>query len=761
MLHSDISGMSWSEVYTPTASLIPEIKLDHYEVSGTLSFDTPRTTFYFEFPRFSWAPKENDIVVEWMMDGKSIARPLDVEDLDMRTYEDHLYSGLLVTPLRSEISFHIRSKIPLKSSDIVLISSDTATPRNQLTFSWFQPTDADTLIVSRKDWGADESLRYKDSKYWKPYYEKLKLKPIVAPSEEKLTYDASYTLKRDYLEAHYSMTEKAVTVLRKENGHPLVWPITKMREVNRIVLHHTAESLDTIADDETLLRAIYQYHTNKWGDIGYNYIIGQRGKIYEGRAGGDYVVGAHVLGNNNGSVSISTIGNFQNIHLNRDQRAGLETAISYVATKYGITLSAAVMGFHPCSGTTCGEVSGYEQMSLGLVGHRDLTPTACPGNNIHSEIPGFITKLDRPLMLIDNPVIWPIELPLEWDEAPYQILIGSSEESASKTGLPALVPNIASLLRLPKLPSPVQSLLSTGPEVKVKLSYPTDKTTLELESATSKNAILQMGKRKVMLKSSDLVVLTPEGSGLLIATVGKKKYTSSSFALQWDLVRIPSWTRIPSWDTSRKYNDNTFRTRIVVRNDGGKLLVVNELPLEYYLKGMGEVSEGDAKSLPEKSKTIVVAARSYALYYRDPTLTLFKRKFPGKPYDVSDDPDESQKYLGYGYEMRSPTVAKLVDDTNREVVWYKGNIVKVWYASSTDGKTLSYKAYCEAVYPGKKDCEDIPYLQSVDDPGAVGKSRLGHGVGLSGVGATYFAQQGWDYKKILTYYLTGVEVKKK
>lgn len=189
--------------------------------------------------------------------------------------------------------------------------------------------------------------------------------------------------------------------------------------------------------------------------------------------------------------------------------------------------------------------------------------------------------------------------------------------------------------------------------------------------------------------------------------------------------------------------------------------MVNELPLEYYLKGMGEVSEGDAKSLPEKSKTIVVAARSYALYYRDPTLTLFKRKFPGKPYDVSDDPDESQKYLGYGYEMRSPTVAKLVDDTNREVVWYKGNIVKVWYASSTDGKTLSYKAYCEAVYPGKKDCEDIPYLQSVDDPGAVGKSRLGHGVGLSGVGATYFAQQGWDYKKILTYYLTGVEVKKK
>jgi hypothetical protein len=95
-----------------------------------------------------------------------------------------------------------------------------------------------------------------------------------------------------------------------------------------------------------------------------------------------------------------------------------------------------------------------------------------------------------------------------------------------------LVPSIATLLRLPKLPEPAKSTLSVGPEVKVKLSYPTDKTTVELESATMKNAILQVGKRKMMVKSTDLVVISPVGSGLLVATVGKKKYTSSSFALQ-------------------------------------------------------------------------------------------------------------------------------------------------------------------------------------------------------------------------------------
>lgn len=56
-------------------------------------------------------------------------------------------------------------------------------------------------------------------------------------------------------------------------------------------MHHTAESLDQDADDMTLLRAIYLYHARSrgWGDIGYNYVIGQRGIIYEGRYGGDFV----------------------------------------------------------------------------------------------------------------------------------------------------------------------------------------------------------------------------------------------------------------------------------------------------------------------------------------------------------------------------------------------------------------------------------------------------------------------------------------
>ncbi len=60
------------------------------------------------------------------------------------------------------------------------------------------------------------------------------------------------------------------------------------RSVDRIVVHHTAETLEQAsADDMSVMRAIYAYHTRTrgWGDIGYQYIIGKDGTVYEGRTG--------------------------------------------------------------------------------------------------------------------------------------------------------------------------------------------------------------------------------------------------------------------------------------------------------------------------------------------------------------------------------------------------------------------------------------------------------------------------------------------
>ncbi len=149
--------------------------------------------------------------------------------------------------------------------------------------------------------------------------------------------------------------------------------------------------------------------------------------------------------------------------------------------------------------------------------------------------------------------------------------------------------------------------------------------------------------------------------------------------------------------------------------------MVNELPLEDYLKGLAEVSNGDNE---EKIKTILVAARSYAYFYSKPE----NRKFPGKAYDGSDNPDEFQKYLGYGYEKRSPNSSRLVEATNGQIITYNGESIKPWYFSESSGQTISAKDYClnrvkNGTLPKTTVCQDIPYLQSVVDPGGVGHTQ--------------------------------------
>ena len=208
------------------------------------------------------------------------------------------------------------------------------------------------------------------------------------------------------------------------------------------------------------------------------------------------------------------------------------------------------------------------------------------------------------------------------------------------------------------------------------------------------------------------------------------------------ILRIDNYENRPSWDTS--YNDNEYRGNLYVNYYQDALQVINELPIEDYLKGLAEIN---AKEPVEKIKAVIVLARSYAKYY----ITLAV-KFPGAPFDLTDDPQRSQKYLGYGFEVRNPTGVKAVNDTKGIVVTYNGILIKTPYFSSDDGKTKS----AQEVW----GWTDTPYLQSVDDPGCIGKAMSGHGVGLSGCGSLYFANQGKTYDQIIKYYFKGVEVKK-
>ena len=442
----------------------------------------------------------------------------------------------------------------------------------------------------------------------------------------------------------------AIETVKNENGRSLVWNIERTKTVDRIVIHHTAEDNETGKDDLTLMRAIYYYHAivRGWGDIGYNYVIGQRGTIYEGRAGGDYTAGAHALWNNKSSVGISVMGNFQTYNVVSEQENALKNLVQYLSKKYGIDLQKTSIGHRECPknsnpGTNCTLLQDFQ--TYNLLGHREVGYTSCPGNNL------------------------------------FPLLADIRKEASYSSGL-TLVSNPSAQTAF--IPNPT---LGTGPTIKVRLSAPANSISVRSYIA-SEPMTISLGNRSRALKPGITLRFEPSGTNQIILWFGNKRARLSELSLSASILELPSWNRIPAWDKSGTYNDNKFRGTIRIYNENGKLAIINELPLESYLRGLGEVSNNDN---PEKIKTILVAARSYANWYSDPA----NRKFPGKPYDASDDPEVFQKYLGYSFEQRSPNISKYVDETNGVVIQYNGKNIKPWYFSQSDGRTLSYKEYCE------------------------------------------------------------------
>ncbi|WP_413450247.1 N-acetylmuramoyl-L-alanine amidase [Georgenia phoenicis] len=157
------------------------------------------------------------------------------------------------------------------------------------------------------------------------------------------------------------------------------------------VIHHTAGSNNyTQSQSASVVRGIYSYHaiTRGWGDIGYNFLIDKWGRVYEGRSGslaspdGKMPVGAHAAPYNTGTVGLSVMGDYTKVGV---PAAAMNAMAEILGWQFGRAGIDATTPYVP-------QATGQNRSGLNRVfGHRDVSSTACPGNDIYSRL-GWLAR---------------------------------------------------------------------------------------------------------------------------------------------------------------------------------------------------------------------------------------------------------------------------------------------------------------------------------------------------------------------------------
>ncbi len=713
------------------------------------------------------------------------------------------------------------------------------------------------LIYSRNEWGANDALLYTNAPP----------PDASTPTEDASDNDtgngngnggsASSVSDRvrncDLAQQFYPDEFKTVNRVTGDlSGKRYRWPQDHSPSVKLLVVHHTAVRVEGDSrPGAERMQAIYQYHsqTKGWGDIGYHYVIDEKGFIFEGRAGGAGVVGGHAWCNNVGTIGISLMGNFEQEQPSQTQVKSLQWLLDLLANQYSIDLTR---------NTT------YHGKSMPpVVGHRDLLSTTCPGYYMY----GVMDQVRSHLRTGDlfASVVFPPprsssssrssqpRIPVRQGLTPvgataltgrpggeltvtlrYQAgnkLVRRGQKLANITrSNPKIGVWVAKedryLRSRTTLLSPVAIGANQASTIRVKIQFPRDRGTHSLRigdvtyslttegrsipaprtpptrqtytppasssssysqsSSSSTNnykqptplppsgegdgggssSSLSMNGNSPLIRirltdkqdpPPDTMTVSLPGSGL----VNGSSVSASTIQLQKDgdycvvvspsgidggqgVIRIDPLGRILTV-TSMVKAQKRYRGVLECRVVDNTLTLINELPLEDYMLGLAE--EPDTEPW-EKQRAFAVAARTYAAYYMDPA----HRKFPGKPFDGSDNPAEFQVYGGAAFEESNPQWVQAVKLTGGQVLKKDGLILRAPYFSTDDGRTRS---------PAEAGWPNFPFAEvfvSKPDPWCQGMSMRGHGVGMSGCGARGQAYEGKTYSEILQYYYPGTVI---
>lgn len=599
-------------------------------------------------------------------------------------------------------------------------------------------------ILQRHQWGANDEFLVRGPNVERSDEPSSTGTVSSAGSTSSKRQDDCEIAQRDYPQDF--AVEKTMT--HDASGNRLRWARRYSPDVKLLVVHHTA--LRVTGDNRSpieRMRALYEYHANGrgWGDVGYHYIVDEQGGIYEGRSGGESVVGGHVYCGNVGTVGVALMGNFETEQPTQQQIQSLQWLLDHLADAYHIDLNTNVV------------FKGKQ--SPPIVRHKDLISTECPGfylSNVIAQIRNNVKKGD----LLASVTFPKIATTSSRQNRIEQRITARLEEAGQ-----ALSRNFYRAKRLMRTAerqdstkiqfyrqqleqgSNLQRLRAAQEARRQARTQPP--TTQKLASSISNPIRIRLSYTGTNAEVTSSTLADVNGNQAKTVRFGKDGSqciaVDGNATLGEGIVRMNSnggVLTVNTWNTSY----NRFRGSIECRVIDGELVLINELSLEDYMAGLGE--EPDTEPY-EKQRAFAIAARSYAAHYMQPA----NRKFPGKPYDGDDSPARFQQYLGYAFEQQHDRWTSAVASTAKQVLMKDGDIIKAAYFSSNDGRTRS---------PDENGWKNFPHAEvfaSKPDPWCAGMELRGHGVGMSGCGAEGQAEDGKTAEQILQYYYTGTTVK--
>ncbi len=668
-------------------------------------------------------------------------------------------------------------------------------------------------ILSREDWGANDDLLFTDS----------------APSsgdtgsdvgDAPIVTDAATQREQDCLDAQrdypneFKTTKKTTTV----NGSTLRWAHTYSKEIDLIVVHHTAVA---VAGDKRSgverVRAIYQYHAQSrgWGDVGYNFLIDEEGQIYEGKAGGKYVVAGHAYCHNVNTIGVALLGNFEVEKPSQDQMRALQWLIDDLADEYDVDV---------------GDNATYhgETYSSPILGHGDLLSTSCPGFYVRKTLNQVRDHVE------DGDLTASISFPKKPTTSSSKSSSSKSSRSSSsrsvrsssapsskpivREGISAL--GTATLAGRPGGEVPFSVRYTTGAtgakagdriakvdrsdqsigvwqmiageyvpvrgDISTESSVPRNSTTsiqLKVQIPLGREGYwITIGGTKFSIQPSGRAT-TPGSS----SSVRSRQSSSSSVSISRRpaLPRTSSSSRVSSSSKSSVKSSSRSSSRSAV-SDRGPTIQIRLESRDGALESCDDVDLDDLRPLYRGTLKCVdvggdaaivntVAMEDYLMglseepdtepYEKQRAFAIAARtyaahymgdtyrKFPGKPYDGSDSPAIFQKYTGKSFESKNPRWLDAVEETANLVLTKNDKIIRPPYFSSDDGKTKN---------PADIGWGSFPFAEifySKPDPWCEGMENRGHGVGMSGCGAEGQANEGQTGEEILEYYYPGTTLK--